>query len=53
MFSPGQAYTALSRCPNWNNVQIAALDRSAFKTDPGMIKEYERLELIAASPLPI
>ena len=53
MFSPGQAYTALSRCPNWDNVQIAALDRSAFKTDPDMIKEYERLELIAASPLPI
>ncbi len=53
MFSAGQAYTALSRCPSWDNVQIAALDRAAFKTDPDVIKEYERLELVAASPLPI
>ena len=53
IFSTGQAYTALSRCPNWDNVQIAALDREAFKTDPDMIKEYKRLELVAASPLPI
>ena len=51
MFSAGQAYTALSRCPSWDNVQIAALDRAAFKTDPDVIKEYEHLELVAASPL--
>jgi ATP-dependent exoDNAse (exonuclease V) alpha subunit len=53
IFATGQAYTALSRCSNWNHVQIAALEKEAFKTDPDMIKEYERLELVAASPLPI
>ena len=53
IFSAGQAYTALSRCPNWDNIQIAALDKAAFKTDPDVIKEYERLELMAARPLPI
>ena len=53
IFSTGQAYVALSRCTNWNNVQIAALERSAFTTDPEMIKEYERLEEIAKKPLPI
>jgi hypothetical protein len=53
IFSNGQAYTALSRCTNWDNIQIASLSRSAFKTDPDVIKEYERLELLAASPLPI
>jgi len=32
---------ALSRCPNWEHIQIATLDRSAFITDPDMIREYE------------
>ena len=53
IFSAGQAYTALSRCSNWDHVQIAALHKDAFKTDPDVIKEYERLESMAASPLPI
>jgi hypothetical protein len=47
------AYTALSRYSSWDNVQIVALDRATFKTDPDVVKEYERLELVAASPLPI
>ena len=37
--------------PNWDNIQIAALDRAAFKTDPDVIREYERLELAALRPL--
>ncbi|GBC00892.1 hypothetical protein RclHR1_00400006 [Rhizophagus clarus] len=38
IFAHGQAYTALSRCPNWDHIQIAALDRAAFKTDPDVIR---------------
>ena len=53
IFSAGQAYVALSRCPNWSDVYISALKPSAFITDPLMIKEYERLEQIAATPLPL
>lgn len=53
IFAPGQAYTVLSRCPNWDNIQIAALDKAAFKTDPDVIKEYEHLEILAQNPLPI
>src|SRR5688572_19836334 len=53
MFSTGQAYVALSRCSSWDNIQIATLDKTAFKTDPEMIEEYNRLERIATSPLPI
>lgn len=53
IFAPGQAYTALSRCPNWDHIQIAALDKTAFKTDPDVITEYERLEILAQDPLPI
>ncbi|CAB5216838.1 unnamed protein product [Rhizophagus irregularis] len=53
IFSAGQAYVALSRCPNWSNVYIAALNPSAFITDQSMIEEYERLEQIASTPLPL
>jgi len=53
IFSAGQAYVALSRYPNWSNVYISALKLSTFITDPLMIKEYERLEQIAATPLPL
>jgi ATP-dependent exoDNAse (exonuclease V) alpha subunit len=41
IFSAGQAYVALSRCPNWSNVHIASLDPSAFITDQSMIEEYK------------
>ena len=47
IFSTGQAYVALSRCSNWENVDISHLDKSAFMTDPNVILEYQRLETIA------
>jgi PIF1-like helicase len=53
IFSAGQAYVALSRCPNWLNVHISSLNSSAFIIDKLMIQEYERLEQIAATPLPL
>ena len=53
IFSAGQAYVALSRCPDWTKVHIASLHPSAFITDDSMIKEYERLEQKAAIPLPL
>jgi ATP-dependent exoDNAse (exonuclease V) alpha subunit len=53
IFSPGQAYTALSRCPSWEHVQIMALDKSAFMVDQDVISEYNRLEIMANTPLPI
>jgi ATP-dependent exoDNAse (exonuclease V) alpha subunit len=53
IFSAGQAYVALSRCPSWSNVHIASLSTSAFITDQSMIEEYERLEQKASIPLPL
>ena len=53
IFSAGQAYVALSRCSDWTKVHIASLYPSTFITDSSMIKEYERLELKAAIPLPL
>jgi len=47
IFSPGQAYVALSRCSSWEHVQTAALDRSTFMTDPEVIAEYARIESMA------
>ena len=41
LFSAGQAYVALSRCPKWKHVQIISLHRDAFKTDPEVTKEYQ------------
>ncbi|CAG8688230.1 16061_t:CDS:2 [Funneliformis caledonium] len=43
MFEKRQAYTAISRCSNWNNVKIKSLSKGAFTVDKSMIKEYERL----------
>jgi hypothetical protein len=53
IFSVGQAYVALSCCSNWSNVYIATFYPSAFITDKSMIKEYERLEQKASTPLPL
>src|SRR5690242_13032122 len=53
MFEKGQAYVAISRCTNWNNVKIKSLSREAFAADKSVIKEYERLETIASQPLPL
>jgi len=44
IFSPGQDYVALSRCPAWGNVEISHLDPSAFMVDQDVISEYLRLE---------
>ena len=49
IFSAGQAYVALSRCPKWEHVQIFSLHRDAFKTDPEVVTEYQRLEQIRQS----
>jgi ATP-dependent DNA helicase PIF1 len=46
MFAPGQAYTAISRCSKWNQIQITNLNRSSFMVDPDVIKEYDRLKQI-------
>ena len=53
IFSAGQAYVALSRCSNWSKVHFASLYSSAFIVDKSMLEEYERLEKIAADPLPL
>jgi DNA replication protein DnaC len=53
MFEKGQAYTAISRCSSWNNVKITSLSMDAFAVDKSMIKEYERLEAKASTPLPL
>ena len=46
MFSPGHAYTALSRVRRWEDVDISALTMSAFNVDNTALLEYERLELL-------
>lgn len=43
-FAPGQAYVALSRTTSWKNVTIQILDREAFRIDPAVNIEYERLK---------
>ncbi|GBB87315.1 hypothetical protein RclHR1_13740010 [Rhizophagus clarus] len=53
LFAPGHAYTAISRCSKWENIQIINLDRDSFKVDPKVIKEYSQLKQIASQPLPI
>ncbi|GBC06018.1 hypothetical protein RclHR1_06570002 [Rhizophagus clarus] len=47
IFSPGQAYVALSRCSSWNNIEISHLDRSAFMVDQDVVMEYQRLTTIS------
>ena len=51
IFSPGQAYVALSRCTSWENVQLITLNRNAIITDQSMVNEYKRLEEKASIPL--
>jgi ATP-dependent DNA helicase PIF1 len=53
MFERGQAYVALSRCSNWDDVKIRSLSMEAFMVDRSVIKEYERLEEKASEPLPL
>ncbi|GET03473.1 AAA family ATPase [Rhizophagus clarus] len=47
IFSPGQAYVALSRCFSWNNIEISHLNRSAFMVDQDVVMEYQRLTTIS------
>ncbi|RIA89446.1 hypothetical protein C1645_694349, partial [Glomus cerebriforme] len=53
IFEKEQVYVAISRCNNWNNVKIKSLSMDAFAVDKSMIKEYERLEAIAFTSLPL
>ena len=46
-FAPGQAYTALSRAPSWDVVEIPCLTKNAFSVDSTVLREYERLQQIA------
>jgi hypothetical protein len=43
IFSPGQAYVALSRCSSWDNIEIFHLDRFAFMINQDVVSEYQRL----------
>jgi ATP-dependent exoDNAse (exonuclease V) alpha subunit len=43
-FAADQAYTALSRAPSWDVVEIPCLDKEAFSVDQAVISEYERLK---------
>jgi ATP-dependent exoDNAse (exonuclease V) alpha subunit len=49
MFSPGHAYTALSRVRSWQHVNITALSMAAFNVDQDAVQEYKRLENLAAA----
>jgi len=53
IFSPGQAYVALSRCTSWANVQLITLNINAIITDQSMVNEYKRLEEKVSIPLPL
>ena len=44
MFSYGQAYVALSRALSWAQLSISSLSLAAFRTDPAITEEYERLQ---------
>src|SRR5215471_13404898 len=34
LFTSGHAYTAISRCPKWNRIQIMNLNKNSFIVDP-------------------
>lgn len=53
IFSPGQTYVAISRCPTWDKVFISSIHRDGFITDPDVINEYRRLDGIVSQKLPI
>ena len=48
-FAVGQAYTALSRAPSWDAVDIPCLNKTAFSIDTAVLNEYERLQQKAIS----
>ena len=43
---------SISRCPTWENLNIASLHKDAFITDPSAIEEYNRLQMLAKQCLP-
>ena len=47
IFACGQAYVAISRTKNWNDISISSFRPDVFKVDPSVVKEYERLQAIA------
>jgi len=49
IFSAGQAYVALNKCPKWEHVQIMSLHKDAFKTDPEVTKEYNRFVIFPST----
>ena len=51
MFSPGQAYVAISRCQSWDDIQILSLTTDAFLVDKRVKKEYKRLEKMSSQIL--
>ena len=53
LFTSSQAYTALSRCPKWDNIQIMNLKKDSFIVDPDVVREYSNLKQISSQPLPI
>lgn len=44
IFEYGQAYTALSRAKNMNSVKILKLNMKSFKTDPNVLRLYNKIE---------
>ncbi len=44
LFSPGQAYMALSQGTQLSGVTLTHLDKAAFLVDPDVVAECERLE---------
>lgn len=49
IFSPGQAYVALSRVRNWNSLLLCAFHRKSIKADPQALKYIGSLEAFTAA----
>lgn len=43
IFADGQAYTAISRARNLRSIRIISVNKSSFKTNPRVIKFYNKL----------
>jgi ATP-dependent DNA helicase PIF1 len=49
IFACGQAYVAISRAKHWRDIAISSFRHDAFRVDPNVIREYERLQSVAMS----